>query len=436
MTALLSQQAHHSTELRRRFPDLLGALYILADYHAVEARCAAAAMAAANAAEPDESEAQQSIPRRLQVAIDEARIALVRRRETEVLLPAAGRDNATALVILLPAAEGPSPRMGEIDSSLRGGGRRQLRCVSCVVSSLGELLYLDHTPEALAADRPVSLGRLVPGASSCRALREKEIHSAFYPWLERGTTVPRRLFGVEIRLFPTAPVSAVTSLTAVPMGGDGTDIVLLATSLDDFNLLRATFREWLADNEPASCSGVGIMRDGNGPGTALKIGKRLRNNTMVLLESLAAGVGLTVAAATGQADSDSDSELDAACGRRSSISSTAGANPLSSPPGFRHAAETSQDPEESIVPETMQKSVRGPLASQVPVVSTSTAVGDSDSNEGAYVSRTSVSSTVWRRTLEAALCEATDLRRAVEQVEHRLRAGLSEIDQVNVEGWT
>ena len=242
--SVVRAQEHRVHELSVRFPDLVEALRALSLFRAAEVRAAihAPPYATGSSQSPPQDYHAQA-PRRLQAAVGEACAALVRRREAGLLRHAARNGDGFIMSLLRPVAvpvagQDPKPLVHGVDSL---GGLVQ---TSCVVSDAGELLCIDHTPDALAFGRPISLGWLVPGASVCRPLSKSEFASQFRSQ-EAGSHSPadphrRRLFGCAVYVFPTCGVGGCCD--------GGREVVLLASSLEGFSGLRKAVRDWLAAN--------------------------------------------------------------------------------------------------------------------------------------------------------------------------------------------
>ena len=267
----------------------MAALRDLCDFRAVEARCAAAAAAATAAHSTSRAAASvRRVPRRLQGAVDAARAAVVRRLEDNVLLPASGWERGSRLAItVLRAVDGSGGETAsssnrrdsdfagcrdlQAESIERIPPKKQLVSSSVVVGDGGELLYLDHTPAALAAARPASLGRLVRGASTCRTLREAEIRASFHrPAGNSSEHGARRLFGCVFSLFPsnrlqqTQTAGYVSGKGVVDLGPFhpeqtqwlereivlGREVALLTPSLEDLSRLRSAAHDWIATSAP------------------------------------------------------------------------------------------------------------------------------------------------------------------------------------------
>ena len=142
---------------------------------------------------------------------------LLRRREREVLAPACGSADPEIVTLLRYVDNGSQPPpaarvpTGGAAGSGHGHGAGS-RSVSCAVSQAGEVLCLEHSPEGLAAARPISLGFLVPGRSLLRILgRDAERAS------QRAGPVPRQTLGCELFLFD----SPLPDTSACVVEGDG-----------------------------------------------------------------------------------------------------------------------------------------------------------------------------------------------------------------------
>ena len=260
-------QADRVQELHHRFPELLAALRELAVFSASEARCTKPPQLAlfSNSGLNITVPTDRAAPRHLQAAVDEAKAALVRRRETELLLPYAASSGGCIILLLRPLPLGTSILLAETPASLTRNCAEiaDLVSTSCTVSQSGDILCLDHTPDALSADKPLSLGTLVPGASTIRVLRESELAIHFpksSSWCHFANTQVqpenlsqrRSLFGCAIRVFPAdvSEEAAATACSGTTNVRGGQDIVLLASTLEGFSSLRKAVRDWLAAHPP------------------------------------------------------------------------------------------------------------------------------------------------------------------------------------------
>ena len=131
---------------------------------------------------------------KLNIRISQLQRDLLRRKETEVLRPAAADDGSGVMhFMLLPDANSTAGISGSAESdAARDAGWLS---VSCVVSGAGELLCIEHSAAGLGMEGAQSLGFVVAGRSVCRALSTKEV-AAYIP--DPG----RMLLGYAVTVFP------------------------------------------------------------------------------------------------------------------------------------------------------------------------------------------------------------------------------------------